>query len=84
VQVFQEGQTIKHEQYGVGVIMASDIDRTSIDFDDFGHKLFVTSLMSAEVIGEAPASLSRTKRRRKSTGAARVKKAKAAAAGVGR
>jgi t-SNARE complex subunit (syntaxin) len=74
VQVFQEGQTIKHEQYGLGVVTASDVDRTTIEFDDFGRKLFVTSLMSAEVIGEAPAPLSKSKRRRKQ-GALKVRKA---------
>jgi hypothetical protein len=74
VQVFQEGQTIKHGQYGLGVVMASDVDRTTIEFDDFGRKLFVTSLMSAEVVGEAPASATKSKRRRK-LGAPKVRKA---------
>ena len=74
MQLFQEGQTIKHEQYGLGVVTASDVDRTTIEFDDFGRKLFVTSLMSAEVVGEAPASISKTKRRRRH-GAVKVKKA---------
>lgn len=78
MQLFQEGQTIKHQQYGLGVVMASDIERTTIEFDDFGRKLFVTNLMSAEVVGEAPASLSKTKRRRKSSSAPRAKKAVAA------
>jgi hypothetical protein len=78
VQLFQEGQTIKHQQYGLGVVTASDVERTAIDFDDFGRKLFVTNLMSAEVVGEAPASMSKTKRRRKSSSAPRVKKAVAA------
>ena len=70
MQVLQEGQNIKHEQYGMGVVTASDTERTSIDFEDHGPKLFVTSLMTAELIGEAPASFTKTKRRRKSgTGA---------------
>ena len=40
----------------------------AIDFDDHGRKLFVTGLMTAELIGEAPINPVRSKRRsRKST-----------------
>ena len=56
MQVMQEGQTIKHEVYGLGIVTASDQERTSVDFDDHGTKLFVTSIMTAELIGEAPAT----------------------------
>ncbi len=66
MQVLQEGQNIKHEQYGMGVVTASDPERTSIDFEDYGSKLFVTSLMTAELVGEAPASYTKPRRRRKS------------------
>jgi hypothetical protein len=83
VQVMQEGQTIKHEVYGLGVVTASDMERTAIDFDDHGPKLFVTSIMTAELIGEAPATPPKTKRRRKaSTAAKAAKAAKKAAAAV--
>jgi hypothetical protein len=81
VQVMQEGQTIKHEVYGLGIVTASDQERTAVDFDDHGAKLFVTSIMTAELIGEAPATPPKTKRRRKaSTVAKAAKKAAAAAA----
>src|SRR5579862_3271054 len=63
VQAMAEGQTIKHEVYGLGVVTASDGERTSVDFDDHGAKLFVTSIMTAELIGEAPATPPKTKRR---------------------
>jgi hypothetical protein len=63
VQSMQEGQTIKHEVYGLGVVTASDQERTAVDFDDHGPKLFVTSIMTAELIGEAPATPPKTKRR---------------------
>jgi hypothetical protein len=80
VQVMQEGQTIKHELFGLGIVTASDSDRTAIDFDDHGPKLFVTSMLTAELIGEAPATPPKTKRRRKaSTAAKAAKKALAAA-----
>jgi len=85
VQVMQEGQTIKHEVYGLGIVTASDAERTSVDFDDHGPKLFVTSIMTAELIGEAPATPPKTKRRRKASAAAKAaKKAAAAAAAAGR
>jgi len=63
VQVLSNGQQVKHQQYGMGVVTESDSERTSIDFDDHGRKLFVTSLMTAELVGEAPANPTRTKRR---------------------
>jgi hypothetical protein len=63
VQVLSAGQQVKHEQYGLGVVMESDAEHTAIDFDDHGRKLFVTTLMNAELIGEAPANPTRTKRR---------------------
>jgi hypothetical protein len=54
VQVLTEGQTIKHELYGMGIVMESNSERTTIDFEDYGTKKFVTSLWVAELIGEAP------------------------------
>ncbi len=64
MRVLSEGQQIKHEQYGLGTVTRSDNDRTHVDFNDHGEKLFVTSLMSAELIGEAPA-VYKPRRRRK-------------------
>jgi hypothetical protein len=68
VQILSTGQQIKHQQYGLGVVTESDAERTAVEFHDHGRKLFVTSLMTAELIGEAPINPVRTKRRsRKST-----------------
>jgi hypothetical protein len=80
VQVMQQGQTIKHDTYGLGIVTASDQERTTIDFDDHGTKMFVTSIMTAELIGEAPAVPPKTKRRRKASTAAKAAKKAAAAA----
>jgi hypothetical protein len=80
VQIMQEGQTIKHDVYGLGIVTSSDQERTSVDFDDHGPKLFVTSIMTAELIGEAPAVPPKTKRRRKASTAAKAAKKAAAAA----
>jgi len=80
VQVMQEGQTVKHELFGLGIVTASDLERTAIDFDDHGPKLFVTSMFTAELIGEAPATPPKTKRRRKASAAAKAAKKALAAA----
>ena len=84
VQAMQEGQTIKHEVYGLGVVTSSDQERTAVDFDDHGPKLFVTSIMTAELIGEAPATPPKTRRRRKASTAAKAAKKAAAAAAAGK
>jgi len=67
VQVLANGQQVKHSQYGLGIVTESDVERTAIDFDDHGRKLFVTSLMNAELIGEAPINPVRSKRRSRKT-----------------
>ena len=59
------GQYIKHFKYGLGVITASNEDRTSIDFDLHGPKLFVTGLMVVEPAEGTPPKRPRTKRRKK-------------------
>ena len=69
MQVLPEGQYIKHRQYGFGVVMESDAERTTIDFDEYGKK-FVTSLMTAELVGEGPTKPVRKRRKRTATAAA--------------
>jgi hypothetical protein len=67
VQVLVEGQTIRHDQYGMGTVTESNSERTSIDFEDHGMKKFVTSLWVAELVGEAPTERpTRRRGRRKS------------------
>lgn len=60
-----EGQYIKHSQYGLGVITETDkdTDRTIIDFDEYGTKTFVTSIMVVEPAEGTPPP--RPKRRKK-------------------
>ena len=67
MQVLEAGQTVRHVQYGVGTVTESDSDRTTVEFDDHGMKKFVTSIWSAEVVGEIAGRPARPKRRRKST-----------------
>src|SRR5258708_21572269 len=70
VQVLSEGQCIKHDQYGFGIVAESDVERTTIDFDSVGTKKFVTSLMTMELVCEAPERPTKPRRRSKKTGAA--------------
>lgn len=70
MQVLDAGQTVRHMQYGVGTVTESDSDRTTVEFDDHGMKKFVTSMWSAEVVGEIAGRPARPKRRRKSAKAA--------------
>jgi len=62
LQILTEGQTVRHEQYGIGTVTESNNERTTIDFDNHGLKKFVTSIWTAELIAEPPAD--RAPRRR--------------------
>ena len=68
MNTYQEGQPVKHEQDGEGTIVASDEERTSIDFVEHGTKKFVTSLVVLEPSQESPrpraAKARRSSRRR--------------------
>ena len=67
MQVLVEGQSVRHEQYGIGTVTESNTERTTIEFDNHGMKRFVTSIWTAEVIGEAPTERpARRRARRKS------------------
>ncbi len=52
---FKPGQYVRHAKYGNGTIVERDEDRTTVDFDTFGVKKFVTSIAAFEAAeGEAP------------------------------
>jgi len=65
LQSLTVGQYIRHFQYGCGVITESDSIRTTIDFDLYGIKKFVTSLMVVEPAEGVPPRRSKTKGRKK-------------------
>jgi hypothetical protein len=60
--ILEAGQYIKHFQYGCGVIVKRDSERTTIDFDEHGLKIFVTSLMTVEPAEGVPPKRRRAKR----------------------
>jgi hypothetical protein len=45
MKALTEGEYVKHFQYGCGVVTDSDNQRTTIDFDLYGLKKFVTTIM---------------------------------------
>lgn len=67
MQILEEGQTVRHQQYGVGTVTESNSDRTTIDFDGYGLKKFVTSIWSAEVVGELAGGRPTRRRGRRKT-----------------
>ena len=67
MKALEQGQYIKHFQYGLGVVVESDAERTSIDFDLHGIKKFVTSIMVVEPAGDAPPKRLRAKHRKKAS-----------------
>jgi hypothetical protein len=65
MKALAEGQYIKHFQYGLGVVVESDEERTSIDFDLHGPKKFVTGLMVVEPAEGTPPKRKRARRPKK-------------------
>jgi hypothetical protein len=61
MNVFLKGQYIKHSQYGCGVVTDTNRDRTSIDFDVHGMKMFVTSMIVADPAEGTPPKRPRRK-----------------------
>jgi hypothetical protein len=69
LRILPAGQCLKHGTYGVGVTKSSDEAKTVIDFYEHGQKIFVTGLLSAELLEEAPPRPAKPKgeRRKKKT-----------------
>lgn len=65
MQVLAEGQYIKHTTYGLGIVTEADSERTTIQFESHGPKKFVTSIMTAEILGETPKKPIKLKKRAK-------------------
>ncbi|MGH9594834.1 MAG: hypothetical protein ACRD5L_17215 [Bryobacteraceae bacterium] len=65
MQVLPEGQYIKHGVYGLGIVTEADSERTTIQFESHGVKKFVTTIMTAEILGDAPAKAIKPKRKKK-------------------
>jgi hypothetical protein len=55
VRPVSAGQCLRHAQFGLGVAVDSNQERTTIDFYEHGRKLFVTGMLAAELVADAPA-----------------------------
>ncbi len=61
---FKPGQYVKHAKYGCGTILTRDDERTTVDFDTAGVKIFVTAIAAFEAAeGQAPRKKRATARR---------------------
>jgi hypothetical protein len=59
------GQYIRHAKYGCGTIVTRDNERTTVDFDTAGVKMFVTAIAAFEMAeGQAPVKKRAAARRR--------------------
>jgi len=65
LKALEEGAYIKHFQYGLGIVTESNSDRTSIDFDLYGMKKFVTSIMVVDLAEGTPPKRRRAKKIKK-------------------
>ncbi len=71
--LLKAGQYIRHAKYGLGTIVTRDEDRTTVDFDTAGVKIFVTTLATFEPAeGQAPRKKRSNGRSRKAAAAAAV------------
>ena len=57
MKALRDGQCLRHERYGIGIATTSNDERTTIDFYEHGRKVFVTALLQAELVAEAPARI---------------------------
>jgi hypothetical protein len=59
------GQYVRHAKYGCGTIVTRDSERTTVDFDTAGLKMFVTAMAAFEMAeGQAPVKKRAAGRRR--------------------
>ena len=59
------GQYVRHSKYGCGTIVTRDSERTTVDFDTAGLKMFVTTLAAFEMAeGQPPVKKRSAVRRR--------------------
>jgi hypothetical protein len=63
------GQYIRHSKYGCGTIVTRDSERTTVDFDTAGMKMFVTAIAAFEMAEGQPPVKKRSSARRRAKAA---------------
>ncbi len=62
---FSVGQVVEHLTYGVGTIAATEPDRVTVDFETFGPKKFVASIVKLQPSDKVPQARTRKRATRK-------------------
>ncbi len=62
---FSVGQVVEHGTYGVGTISATESDRLTVDFEAFGPKKFLTSIVKLTLSDKVPQPRTRKRAARK-------------------
>jgi 3-hydroxy-3-methylglutaryl CoA synthase len=71
VHIYAKGDRVSHGSYGSGTIFTANSIHTVIDFDEHGHKTFVTNLVQLEKTSSpAPVRVKAVRRVKKAATAA--------------
>jgi hypothetical protein len=71
VHTYAKGDRVSHGTYGTGTIFSANAIHTVIDFDEHGHRTFVTSMVQLEKNSSpAPVRAKAVRRTKKSVAAA--------------
>ena len=62
---FAVGQVVEHATYGLGTISASEADRLTIDFENFGPKKFLSAIVKLQPSDKIPQARVRRRAPRK-------------------
>ena len=62
---FSVGQVVEHARYGLGTISAAETDRLTIDFETFGPKKFIASIVKLQASDKVPQPKTRKRAARK-------------------
>jgi hypothetical protein len=68
MNVLKRGQCLRHDVFGVGIAKASSEERTTIEFYEHGTKTFVTDMLQAELLPDAPPRPGRARSARRAKG----------------
>lgn len=64
MRIFEVGQQVRDTKYGLGVVTGANEQYTTIKFDEYGLKKYVTSLMHIQAVAAGEATPPRSPRAR--------------------
>jgi hypothetical protein len=62
---FSVGTVVEHATYGLGTVSATETDRVTIDFETFGTKKFISSIVKLQASDKVPQPKTRKRAPRK-------------------